>query len=90
MGNIKNRIMFKSSRNRSLTHWQQVFNKIISRYRYVVERTFGSIKRWFNGGVARYKGLAKVHAQHVLQAIAYNLKRAVSLIQLGEVCPYAN
>jgi Transposase and inactivated derivatives, IS5 family len=80
MGNIKNRIMFKSYRNRSLTHWQQVFNKIISRYRYVVERTFGSIKRWFNGGVARYKGLAKVHAQHVLQAIAYNLKRAVSLI----------
>jgi IS5 family transposase len=78
--NIKNRIMFKARRNHSLTYWQKRFNNIVSRYRYVVERTFGSIHRWFNGAFARYKGLAKVHAQHVLQAIAYNLKRAVGFI----------
>jgi|YNPMSStandDraft_1061717.scaffolds.fasta_scaffold00021_5 IS5 family transposase len=82
--------MFKCYRNRSLTHWQQVFNKIISRYRYVVERTFSSIKRWFNGFVARYKGMVKVHAQHVLQAIPYNLKQAVWLYLMGVVCPDVN
>ncbi|XOD66909.1 MAG: transposase [Flavobacteriales bacterium Tduv] len=34
--------------------------------RWVVERTFGSIKRWFRSGKARYKGLARVHAQHLM------------------------
>ncbi|WP_420888411.1 hypothetical protein [Capnocytophaga canis] len=27
-------------------------------------------------GVTRLKGLAKVHTQHILEAIAYNLKRS--------------
>jgi len=56
----------------------------------VVERTFSSIKRWFNGFVARYKGMVKVHAQHVLQAIPYNLKQAVWLYLMGVVCPDVN
>ena len=67
---------YKIPQNDDLLKMENIKN----RNRYVVERTFGGIKRWFNGGVARYKGMAKVHAQHVLQAIAYNLKRAVSLI----------
>lgn len=75
--NIKNRIMDKAYRNTPLTYWQIQRNKLISKYRYVVERTFGSIKRWFGGQMARYKGLIKTHAQHVLQAIAYNLKRSL-------------
>lgn len=77
--NIKNRIMHKAYRNKPLTYWQTQRNKLISRYRYVVERTFGSIKRWFGGNIARYKGLVKTHAQHVLQAIAYNLKRSLGV-----------
>ena len=77
---LKNRIMHKAYRGKKLKYWQKEFNKLVGGYGYVIERTFGSIKRWFNGGVARYKGLAKVHAQRILQAIAYNLKRAVSLI----------
>ncbi len=52
------------------------FNKLIAKKRYVIERTFGGIKKWFRAGVARYKGIAKTHTQHVLEAIAYNLKRA--------------
>ena len=44
---------------------------------YYVERTFGSIKKWFGGDKACYVGLDKTHTQHSLQAIAYNLKRAL-------------
>ena len=66
------------------TNWQKRYNKLISRVRWVVERTFGSIKRWFGGGVTRLKGEAKVHSQHVLEAIAYNLERSP-----GWVCQLA-
>jgi IS5 family transposase len=81
---LKNRIQHKAYRNKPLTEWEKKFNKVISRSRYVVERTFGSMKRWFGAGRARYKGLNKVHSQHVLEAISYNLYRAPGL-----VCAYA-
>jgi transposase, IS5 family len=77
---IKNRIQHKAYRNRPLTKWQITFNKLISKERYVVERTFGGMKRWFGAGIARYKGLEKTHGQHVMEAIAYNLKRAPGLV----------
>lgn len=77
---IKNRIQRKAYKNRPLTKWEIFFNKLIGRQRYVVERTFGGMKRWFGAGVARYKGLAKTHAQHVMEAIAYNLKRSPGLV----------
>ncbi|NSW46363.1 MAG: hypothetical protein HPY79_11170 [Bacteroidales bacterium] len=48
------------------------FAAYISRHCYLIERTFGSI--------ARYKGMAKVHTEQVLKAIAYNLKFAESII----------
>ncbi|MDD7273725.1 MAG: transposase, partial [Prevotellaceae bacterium] len=48
--------------------------------RYRVERTFGSIHRWFGGGTARYVGLAKTHAQHIMEAVAYNLYRTPGII----------
>ncbi|XOD68043.1 MAG: transposase [Flavobacteriales bacterium Tduv] len=38
----------------------------MSKKRWVVERTFGSIKRWFGSGKACYKGLARLHAQHLM------------------------
>lgn len=77
---IKNRIMHKAYRNKPLTDWQKKFNKLVSKTRWVVERTFGSINKWFNGHQARYVGLAKTHAQHILQAIAHNLKRSPGII----------
>jgi IS5 family transposase len=56
---VKNRLVHKAYRNRPLSHWQIVFNKLASKTRWVVERTFGSIKKWFGGGKARYRGLQK-------------------------------
>ena len=78
----KSRVMHKAYKNKPLTHWQKVYNKLISKTRWVVERTFGSMKRWFGAGVTRLKGLAKVHSIHVLEAIAHNLKRSPGLVAL--------
>lgn len=78
-----NRIMFKGYRNKPIKRWQVRCNKLFSKSRWVVERTFGSEHKWFNGHIARYKGLEKTHTQHVLQAIAYNLKRSPGIIMSG-------
>ncbi|XOD66989.1 MAG: transposase [Flavobacteriales bacterium Tduv] len=37
----------------------------MSKIRWVVEPTFGGIKRWSGSEMARYKGLARVHSQHL-------------------------
>ncbi|MGP1350705.1 MAG: transposase, partial [Hoylesella marshii] len=54
---------------------QQRINITMSKTRYKVERTFGSMHRWFGAGIARYVGLSKTHAQHIMESIAYNLYR---------------
>lgn len=46
---IKNRVMHKAYRNKPLTNYQQLFNSLVSKKRWVVERTFGSIKKWLGG-----------------------------------------
>lgn len=77
---LKSRIMHKAQKNRCLTEREAAVNKAISKLRYAVERTFGSMRRWFGAGIARYVGLAKTHAQHIMEAIAYNLYRAPGII----------
>lgn len=72
---LKNRILYKAVKNKPLRAIEKQINKIISKTRYKIERTFGSINRWFNGGQARYVGLDKTHSQHLMQAICYNLYR---------------
>lgn len=77
---LRSCIMHKADRGHGLTELEKVFNRRISRYRYAIERTFGSIRRWFGGGTARYVGIAKMHGQHIIEAIAYNLYRAPGII----------
>ena len=77
---LKNGIHYRAYKNRPLTERQQRFNSMVSKTRYTVERTFGSTAKWFGAGVAKYVGLVKTHAQHLLEAIAYNLKRSPNLI----------
>ena len=72
----KNKVMNRSYRNRPLTEEEKSFNKEISKIRYRVERAFGSMRRWFGAGTARYVGLEKMHTQHLMEAIAYNLYRS--------------
>jgi len=80
---LKNRILKKAKKDQPLTHREKTFNKLIGKVRYKVERTFGGIKRWFNGGVARYRGIAKMHTQNLLEAIGYNLYRSPGIIALS-------
>ncbi len=42
---LKNHILKKAYKNKSLTHWEKKFNKLIGKTRFKVERTFGGIKR---------------------------------------------
>jgi len=57
---LKSHILKKAYKNKPLTHWEKKFNKLIGKTRFKVERTFGGIKRWFNGGLARYRGMEKI------------------------------
>lgn len=78
--NLKNHILKKAKKNKPLTEWEKKFNKLIGQTRFKVERTFGGIKRWFNGGMARYKGIEKMHTQNLMEAICYNLYRSPGII----------
>ena len=77
---LKSRIIHKGVRGCKLTEKEQRVNVAISKTRYKAKRTFGSIHRWFHGGIARYVSLAKTHAQHIMEAIAYNLYRTPGII----------
>ncbi len=70
---LRDGIMHKASKGMRLTEEQREKNLSISRFRYRVERTFGSMRLWFKSGIARYVGLAKTTAQHLMEALAYNL-----------------
>ena len=75
-------IMPKAQKGVKLTELQRELNNVISKMRCLIERTFGSIRRWFSGGRCRYRGLERTHTQNILEAMAYNLKRMPGLLVL--------
>lgn len=78
--NLTDKIMKKAKRGKVLGEEEKAFNRLISKARCKVERTFGSIRRWFKGSRCRYKGLLKTHGQNILESICHNLKRAPMMI----------
>ena len=78
---MKDGIMHKASRGKSLSFWELMKNKLISKVRYKVERAFGTLKRKFGMGRARYCGLSKVHAELCFKAICFNLNKALRKVQ---------
>jgi IS5 family transposase len=80
---IKNGLMEKAKRNKPLTHWQKVFNRMISKIRYRVEQGFGTLKRKFKLTRASYFTTPKVQGQMALKAIAFNLLKATNKISYG-------
>jgi transposase, IS5 family len=72
-------IMYKAARNRPLSEAQSLVNKAISRVRGKVERAFGTLKKVHRMARARYLGTAKVGLQLLLDAMAFNLKKAARL-----------
>ena len=77
---LKDGILYKAVKNKPLTNTQIRFNKMVSKTRYKVERTFAGISRWFGGGIAKYVGKAKTHTQHLMEAMAYNLYRSPGIV----------
>lgn len=77
------KIMHKGARGRSLTEDQKMENKSIGRFRSMIERVFGTIKR--NQGLfrSRFVGLSKVTFEFGLHCIAYNMKKAANMVKLS-------
>jgi IS5 family transposase len=77
---LKNHILKKALKNKPLTKWEKKFNKLVGKTRFKVERTFGGIKLWFRGGIARYRGMEKMHTQNLMEAMCYNLYRSPGIV----------
>lgn len=73
-------IMYKASRGHPLNQAQRQVNRLISRIRGSVERAFGSMKKHYGLGRARYLGVGKVGMQLMLSAMAFNLKKAAGMV----------
>ncbi|BEQ15153.1 hypothetical protein FAK_22190 [Desulfoferula mesophila] len=71
--------MYKAARNRPLSEPQRLVIRAISRFRCRAERAFGTLKRDHRMARARYLGAAKVGLQLLLDAMAFNLKKAVRM-----------
>lgn len=78
--NIKNRINQRAYRNKPLTEDQKEFNTLMSGTRYIVERTFGSVKRHYGATKTRFMGIKKTEGWFIMISIAHNLKKAVGIL----------
>jgi len=79
---LKDGIMHKAVRNRPLTGREKRKNRLISEIRYIVEQSFGTLKRQLRFSRASYFGLDSVHAQAMLKKMCLNLKKAANMIKL--------
>ena len=78
-------IMRKACRNSPLTEAQTKRNQYLSKTRYVVEQSFGTLHRKFRYARAAYFGLIKVSAQSHLKAMCLNLLKAANRLS-APVC----
>lgn len=77
---LKDGIMRRKPKGREMPHWEKVRNRLLSKLRFVVERTFGTMKRTYGMSRARLVGLAKVETGAIAKSLAYNLRRAANRI----------
>ncbi|WBO61166.1 transposase [Acidocella sp. MX-AZ03] len=52
----------------------------MDRRRETVEHPFGSIKQWMNQGAFRMRKLENVRGEFSLTALAYNIRRGITLV----------
>ena len=75
---LQDGIMRKAHRNRPLSEAQTKRNRNLSKTRYVVEQSFGTLHRKFRYARVAYFGLIKVSAQSHLKAMCLNLLKAAN------------
>ena len=74
-------IMYKAARGRQLTEPEKMVNRVISGLRGIVERGFGTLKKDYRFQRTRYLGCAKVKLEFLLNAMAFNLKKAAIMVR---------
>lgn len=80
----KDGIMEKAVRSHELTHFQKLKNKLISKKRFIVEQSYGTLKRLFRFCRASYMTIKKVKGEALRKAICFNLLKAINKITLPE------
>ena len=75
---LRDGIMRKAHRKHLLSEAQTKRNRYLSKTRYVVEQSFGTLHRKFHYARAAYFGLLKVSAQSHLKAMCLNLLKAAN------------
>jgi IS5 family transposase len=78
---ITDGIMYRAARGRKLSEGERLMNRVISGLRGTVEGTFGSLKRDYGFHRTRYLGCAKVKLEFLLNAMAFNLKKAALMME---------
>ena len=78
-------IVIAGWRNRPLAEAQTKRNRYLSKTRYVVEQSFGTLHRKFRYARAAYFGLIKVSAQSHLKAMCLNLLKAANRLNVPVV-----
>ena len=77
---VKARLMRRANKHHpDLPPRLKRLNQLIARQRAAVETTFATLKRRMGLSVIRYRGLAKATAQVVIAAMAFNMRRWVTL-----------
>ncbi|MBM4208414.1 MAG: IS5 family transposase [Gammaproteobacteria bacterium] len=77
--NTGNRILHKAKRNQPLSGPQKYQTRHWASIRSTVERVFGVLKQHYCLAKARYLGLKRNQARFMLAAMAYNIKRGVTV-----------
>lgn len=73
-------IMYKAVRGRKLSEPERIVNRVISGLRGKVERGFGTLKKDYRFQRTRYLGCAKVRMEFLLNAMAFNIKKAARMV----------
>jgi IS5 family transposase len=76
---IKARLMRRANKHHPLPPRLKRYNNLIARHRWAVETTFATLKRRMGLTAIRYVGLTKANAQITLAAMAFNMRRWVTL-----------
>jgi len=76
---LKSGIMFKRYKNDILRDIKTRFNQFVSKSRYIVEQTFGTLHNHLGFGRTQYVGLTKTDYFLTMRCVAFNLKRAIKL-----------
>lgn len=78
---LVSKIMRKKKRNQPVDTELAEHNRGISKERYRIERSFGSLKKHFGWDRSIYMGLKKTKDYLCMGAIAFNLKRSLKILR---------